>query len=172
MPLHGQIVVARMVCQWCVSGLSVCQSAWSVSALSVLCRGLSGWSVGAVSVVCQWSVVISLCQKPLPPLASLEWAELSGTLRSEGVALADRSTLRRLARRPSWTENHRVSAHVARGALELGLLRAGRADHLDENEGHHVPRVWLLGLHPGEVCKKSRKISHPASIPRRAGNSG
>ena len=50
----------------------------------------------------------------------------------------------------------RVPAEDARRALELGLLRAGRADHLHEDHDHDAPRVWLLRLHPGEVCQLTR----------------
>ena len=36
-------------------------------------------------------------------------------------------------------------------------VRAGRADHLGEDHNHDVPRVRLIGLHAGEVCKLSRQ---------------
>ena len=54
---------------------------------------------------------------------------------------------------------HHVPTHVdARGALELGLLRSGRIDHLHEDEDHYERWVRLVGLHSGEICKMSRKI--------------
>ena len=58
---------------------------------------------------------------------------------------------------------HRVPTHDARGALELGLLRAHRTDHLQEDEEHDVPRVRLRGLHPREICNLSRPITQSAT---------
>jgi hypothetical protein len=48
--------------------------------------------------------------------------------------------------------DHRVPAHDTRGALELGLPRAGHAYHLQEDEVDGEPRVRLRGLHAGVVC--------------------
>ena len=43
--------------------------------------------------------------------------------------------------------NSRVPAHDARGALELGLLRAGRADHLGKHYDHDLPLSLLCTQH-------------------------
>ena len=62
-----------MVCQWCLSSLSVCRSAWSVSALSVL-------DVVNV-VVCQSGLLVLCWWCVIGLLSAVNWRSVCGKRR-------------------------------------------------------------------------------------------